>query len=113
MESDTDADSNSSACGRRGEEDVVPLTQLSQELNDARTTGTARRGARTTPMTTTAPMTAPAPSPGVGGDDELMEDADRDKEEIAETPAVRGRFPPLEEEDGSTCEIMSCVESVR
>ena len=54
-----------------------------------------------------------------------MEDADRDEEEIAvtpavrgeeeiaETPAVRGRFPPLEEEDGSTCVIMSCVESVR
>ena len=54
-----------------------------------------------------------------------MEDADRDEEEIAETPAVQGeeeifetpavrdQFPPLEEEDGSTCVIMSCVESER
>ena len=68
---------------------------------------------------------APAPPPGGGGSDEPMEDADRDEEEIAETPAVRGeeeiaktpavrgRFPPLEEEDGSTCVIMSCVESGR
>ena len=37
MELDTDADINSSSGGRRGEEEVVPPTQLSQDLNDART----------------------------------------------------------------------------
>ena len=32
----------------------------------------------------------PGPAPPPGGDDEPMEDADQDEEEIAETPAIRG-----------------------
>ena len=36
----------------------------------------------------------PGPAPPPGGNDEPMEDADRDEEEIAETPAVRGAETP-------------------